>query len=97
MAKEVHLKVYDEKVFGPDQERGIAERDWRDPDVVLTLDGYRVYRKEEDGQPHWFLMHNETMRSIEIGAEPMEFFKRAHDEGRVLYGTLVARDEQRHN
>jgi len=92
MPREVKLKLYDEKVFGPDKERGIAEHDWRDPDIILTLDGYRVY--EKDG--HWFLMDNDTGRTIELGDPPQEFFRQAHASGRVIYGTLVARDEQRH-
>jgi hypothetical protein len=61
MAKEViEVSVWRTRVDGgtPDgDERGVAAGDWRDPDVVLKLDGARVYPADQNergaSEPDW--------------------------------------------
>src|SRR5260221_7307772 len=101
MSRKLGYKVDEEKVFGPDEERGIAAGDWRDPDALLLLDGLRVYTRDETLPPDWsqgaYLMDNATGKTFDLGPNPLAVFRQAHDEGRVLYGVIIARDEQRHN
>lgn len=86
-------------------------RDWRDPDRVLVLDGARVRSRDtaveghEQGaanEPNWaeydtYLMWNDTMKTENLGRNPPSIFKEAWKNGLVLYGVIIARDEQRHN
>lgn len=109
MAKEISLKLYDEIVRGPNDERRIAARDWRDPDVYLVLDGTKVYSRDAQYNQHqgavepdwdkgWYVMEQATNKIV------MEFkgpcpspFRESLLEGRELVGVVVARDFQRHS
>ena len=118
MAEKKHAyTTNDEKISGPNKERKIAERDWRDPDLTLVLDGARVYTRDvafnshdpqSSVEPRWdendaYLMWNSATadhranETYNLGRNPPEIFKKAFLEGRVLYGVIIARDEQQHN
>ena len=108
----VETVLYLEKETGPLPERGIAAGDWRDPDITLDCrGGWRVRSRDvaveghEQGaanEPDWaefdtYLMNNTTFQTINLGRNPAPFFKQCWKEGRVIYGVLVGRDEQRHS
>lgn len=83
--------------------------DWRNADIIFRLDGARV--RSADGsfnshtgavEPDWseydtYLQWNDNSRQpINLGRDPAPVFKQALLEGRVLYGVIIARDEQFH-
>lgn len=93
------------------RERGITrEGDWRDPDRILVLDGARVRTKDQAFESHsaavepdWsehdtYLMWNDNRHQpVNLGRDPAPIFKEALLNGLVLYGVVIARDEQFHN
>lgn len=102
MKQTIQTDYWPDRVDGPDKERQIAEGDWRDGDRILRLDGIRVQSNDlawqeshSKSEPDWslgFYGMDERGRQVDL----LEIFKRACVEGRVLYGPIVARDEQRH-
>lgn len=100
------IPIWPDRVYGPNAERHIAAGDWRDPDEAFDFDGCRVGvhdpnvkgASEPDWSKGWYLWRgNEDQKLWEGMSRPPEFLVRAFLEGRVLYGVLVARDEQKHN
>jgi hypothetical protein len=83
--------------------------DWRDPDHSLVLDGLRVYTRDSQYnqhqgavEPRWeendtYLMDSNGQVKVNLGRNPAPIFKQCLLEGRVLYGIIIARDEQSHN
>lgn len=48
--------VHTDKVVGPDDLWQVAEGDWRDPDIVMPLDGAQVYPTDAESshsEPDW--------------------------------------------
>lgn len=79
--------TYDTRLDGPNKDREIAKGDWRDPDVILTLERFGTV--EVDGQIQ--LQHDDG-RHYDL----QDLLRRAHNEGRRLEGVIIARDFQRH-
>lgn len=110
--KTLTYKIYDQtRGTDPDaKERGIrSDTDWRDADRVLILDGARVRSTDtafeahqKAVEPDWsefdtILQWNDNSHQpVNLGREPAPIFKDALLNGLVLYGVLIARDEQRH-
>jgi hypothetical protein len=110
-------KVWDEQVFGKDpdaRERGITRpEDWRNPDIVVNLDGARIETKDEAFRAHqggvepdwgkgWYAWKDnggQTQILFESSGEkhPPSWVRTAKLEGRVIYGSIILRDEQFHS
>ena len=86
-----------------------SQTDWRDPDRVLVLDGARVRSTHQAYESHsaavepdWseydtILQWNDNSHQpINLGRDPAPIFKEALLNGLVLYGVIIARDEQYH-
>ena len=115
-SKEIKFKVYEQKVSGTDpeaQERGIKSKtDWRNPDVLVNLDGARIEVRDESFRMHagpsepdwskgyyaWKDNAGQTRILFESSGDkhPPEWVRTAKMEGRVLYGVIILRDEQYH-
>ena len=108
MAKQVlTFPTWDARVDGPDEERHIVEGDWRDKDYAVELHGLTMYSNDLSYQeshsksaPDWTLgceaRDSNNRVVLTFGGEPCSPFKEALLEGRILYGCVIARDEQRH-
>lgn len=101
--------IYVEKEFGPvdDRQPPVVEGDSRDPDLVLRIDGLRVYSRDEKFRSHqgavepdWklgtYLMTDSGQVVAELGPDPAPIFKQCLLQGRVLKGIICAEDKQRH-
>jgi hypothetical protein len=108
MAKEtLSFDVWPERVDGPNEERGILEGDWRDPDRIQCLDHLTLYANDLDYQeshsksaPDWSMgveaRDDQNRTVLTFGDDPPEIVKQCVLEGRILLGVLIGRDEQRH-
>ena len=108
MAKQtLEFPYWPERVDGPDRERNIVGGDWRDKDYLTRFDGLTLYANDLDYQeshsksaPDWSqgvqARDSNNRVILEWKGEPSEDIKRALLEGRILYGAMIARDEQRH-
>jgi hypothetical protein len=86
--------------------------DWRNSDILVNLDGARIEVRDEAFRAHqgpnepdwskgwycWVPNGGQTKILFESSGEkePPSWVRTAKMEGRVLYGTLVLRDEQHH-
>ena len=72
---EVNVKLYPEQMRGPNEERKIADGDWRDGDHCVDLTGLKLYSRdpsagvavEPDWRCGWYLMYPDGTVCLEIG------------------------------
>ncbi len=108
MAKEtLTFDYWPERVDGPNEERHILAGDYRDRDYLTRFDGLTLYANDLSYQenhsksaPDWSMgvqaRDSNNRVILEWKGEPSEDIKRALLENRILYGAILARDEERH-
>lgn len=86
-----HYKIYEERMDGPHEERGIAAGDWRDPDEVLDVAGCRIVKLNETDEASEVVVQDDRGQHIDVKGWLDK------NSGKVLVLPIIARDQQRHN
>lgn len=105
--KIIEVEYWKDRVDGPYEPREIVAGDWRDKDYLSQMDGLTMYSNDLDYQeshsksaPDWSKgceardANNRVV--LTFGGEPPYPYKEALLEGRLLFGSVIARDCQRH-
>ncbi len=83
-------EIYDEQVWGPHQERGIAAGDYRGPDQVLDVSGFEVVELDRTGAGRRVVLQAPSGEHIDLNEWLQD------KVGLRLVLPIIARDFQQH-